>query len=176
MKFLIELTAPQTPHAIQEQQEREYDDELDDIRSIIHDICATLEGVPGIELRVAVCTETLWPVTVATDLCVIMEQIGDVIRDLSLRTPARLDFYEQGIERSVLLKPADDLVVVVCAPLAGAEGQVSDTTTVSAQGVLSCLRSLTLQFLHVSRLYCPKATAHPWFVEWSRGLESMNSY
>lgn len=83
-----------------------YDESLDDIRSILSDLCRALEQEG--ELSVSGFGQDRWPVDVGTDLLILLEQLPALLRCLSCGKPAALEFYEQGIERNLLFTPAGD--------------------------------------------------------------------
>ncbi|MBK6698053.1 MAG: hypothetical protein IPG50_38595 [Myxococcales bacterium] len=61
-----------------------------------------------------------WPVDVATDLLIVLEQLPTVEKQLLAGTPAALDFYEQGIERSLAITVHDDMAAVARTGLTAA--------------------------------------------------------
>ncbi|MGK4009209.1 hypothetical protein WMF31_41910 [Sorangium sp. So ce1036] len=169
MGFVIQLVVPRCVRLVEEEV-RIYDNELDDVRSIIHDVCSVIHDIPGVEFRVAICSDELWPVTVDTDLCVVMEQLPDVIRGIKAGALAKLDFYEQGIEQSVAFRVDGSIVVVECRRLVDPDRHPKGVTVVPVAYVLSSLCGLATEFVRVGRFVCPVATSHPWFVDWCRGL------
>ena len=76
---------------------REYDPELDDIRSILADLCRS--AGPETVFTVSGFGQECWPVDVEVDLLVCMEQLPRLIKMLSQGLRHELDFYEQGLER-----------------------------------------------------------------------------
>jgi hypothetical protein len=171
MSFILQLSLPSELQPVPE-EDRIYDEELDDIGSILHDVCRSLQDVPGIEFRVSICSSNPWPVTVQTELCLVMEQLCDVIRGLGSGS-ARLDFYEQGIERNVTFAAAKDYFSVACADMIPTAGSRTSTMTVTRRELIESLRELASNFVRAARACCPEKSGHPWFEKWSRELEQL---
>ena len=78
-----------------------YDPELDDIRSVLSDICGALAETDGVRFHAEGFDDVPWRATVRTDLPITLEQIPHVLSGLKKETSVELDFFEQGLERSV---------------------------------------------------------------------------
>lgn len=74
---------------------RAYDPELDDVRSILADVCE-LASDAG-RFIVAGFGQDRWAVDVSTDLLVLMEQLPEAFIAMESGAPFAIDFYEQGI-------------------------------------------------------------------------------
>ena len=81
-----------------------YDEELDDVRSLLHDLCAALADVGRIRFVVQFAGEH-WPVDVSAD------QLPGV---KGLAEPFEIDFYEQGLERTLHFAPRGGEIDVHC--------------------------------------------------------------
>ncbi|WP_134661359.1 MULTISPECIES: hypothetical protein [unclassified Amycolatopsis] len=55
-----------------------------------------------------------WPVDVAYDLSTLVEQLPGLLRDLRARHDGEIDFYGQGIERTLHFRPLAGQVQVTC--------------------------------------------------------------
>lgn len=55
-----------------------------------------------------------WPVDVSYDLSAVMEQLPAVIRSLAAGADTELDFFSQGIERTLAFHPAGGVCRIVC--------------------------------------------------------------
>ena len=75
---------------------RTYHLELDDVRSILNDVCDWLQ--PHARFIVSGFGQARWPVDVRTDLCVLLEQLPSALLALASDAPFEIDFYEQGIQ------------------------------------------------------------------------------
>lgn len=154
---------------------RLYDIELDDLGSVLHDVCCLLEDMCEIEFHVRVCTEEYWPVTVRTDLCVVMEQMEDLLDGLERNQYGRLDFYEQGIERMVLFSKKKEKFEVRCEDMIEKTKSVSKILVTSPNIVLEELCTLVRDFLGTTRSCCPLLADHLWFLEWAERLQQIVS-
>ena len=68
--------------------------------SVLQDICELLEEEGTISFFVSGFGDPNWPLDIATDLCVILEQLPLALTKLANETGEfELDFYEQGVER-----------------------------------------------------------------------------
>src|SRR5471032_2614651 len=74
---------------------KNYDPELDDIRSILIDVCEALSNY--VQFNVSGFGQDNWPVDVATDLAVFLEQLPYFMIAISAGENFELQFYEQGI-------------------------------------------------------------------------------
>jgi len=55
-----------------------------------------------------------WKFDVSYDMSTLVEQLPDLIGALRSDTPAVIDFYSQGVERSLTFSPAGDQVRIEC--------------------------------------------------------------
>src|SRR5258706_9978358 len=99
MKWELRLEVPATV-ALEEHSDAIYDVELDDVRSILRDLCASLAQVPGVRFTMTV--EDPIPLSVRRDLVVVMEQLRDVLVCLREQGTTTLDLYEQGVEAQIV--------------------------------------------------------------------------
>src|SRR5688500_7612035 len=87
---------------------RDYDESLDNITSILCDVCDALQDAGEGELVVSGFGQDRWPLDIRTDLSVLLEQLPEAIRCVCSGVEAELDFYEQGVERKLVFTPAGD--------------------------------------------------------------------
>jgi hypothetical protein len=78
---------------------RTYDPELDNITSVLTDICEALAEEGSVRFVVDGFGQDPWPVDVRTDLPVVIEQVPAVLKALRSGFSTSLGFYEQGIQR-----------------------------------------------------------------------------
>lgn len=168
MRFEMRLEVPQALHTTAVDS-REYDDELDDIGSVLHDVCQALEQ-GGVQFDVQICTDAPWPVTVRTDLAVIAEQLSAALTSLAEDIPARLEFYEQGVERVVALMPSGDSIVVECSDLVPKPSSFPVSVTLDRRAVLEELCLLASTFITAAKLAAGELATHPWFVAFVNDL------
>ncbi|WP_437304667.1 hypothetical protein [Sorangium sp. So ce388] len=167
--FELKLTVPGILPRVERDQSK-YDPELDNFGSVLRDICEDLETA-GVEFVARVCSEMYWPVTVRTDLLVVIEQLGDTLASLAQEQVGKLEFYEQGIEQVVLLIPRNGELLVQCSDLITGTTSQTESISMSRELVLKELTDLADDFLRASRACCEQLTSHPWFVEWATGLQ-----
>jgi hypothetical protein len=144
-----------------------YDAELDDVRSILRDLCASLATVPGVRFTVAVGDPM--PVSVRRDLVVVMEQLRDVLTGLRKDGAATLDLYEQGIEARLLFAVKAGEMQIELRDLLG-RPTPSCTVHLPREAVEASLRALARTFVDVARRRSPERGGHPWFTEWAESL------
>lgn len=144
---------------------REYDEELDDVRSILSDVCAAID-TSG-ELIVSGFGQSPWPATVRPDLAVLLEQLPEFLKAVAAHEPATLDFYEQGLERSVTFTPDVDGYRLSCASLGRWQPNPS-TERMSYRDVGEMFGSLMTGFVAFLEQTAPELAKHPWIRDWMR--------
>lgn len=110
MTFTVRFVPSPAPDASGEYDE---DEEIDDLTSLAMTVCPVL-GDLGARFRAGGFGDDRRPVDVTTDLATVVPQIPDLLEALATGTPGELDFYEQGIERTVRFVPQDDTVELRC--------------------------------------------------------------
>ena len=145
---------------------RTYDPELDDVRSILGDVCEWLE--PHAEFVVSGFGQDRWPTDVRTDLLVLLEQLPGALHTLASGAPFEIDFYEQGIQRKVVFTPAEDAYLAKCLSYGTWEPNpaVERIERDSLEAMLVMLRE---QFMRLLRMASPDLAEHPWIQSWLRG-------
>src|SRR5438270_139453 len=94
--------------------DRKYDEELDDVRSILTNIGRALADSGAADFTVSGFGQTRWPLDLGTDLPVFLEQLPAAISAVGAGTAFSLDFYEQGVERVIHFSPWRDLYSAKC--------------------------------------------------------------
>ncbi|WP_371368295.1 hypothetical protein SRRS_19270 [Sporomusa rhizae] len=93
----------------------EYDNELDDGRSVISDICKIFADTEKIIFFVSGFGDENWSVDCRVDLPVIIEQLPEIISKFNNKDSSfNLDFYEQGIERKINFIVDKEIVSLEC--------------------------------------------------------------
>lgn len=147
---------------------RTYDPHEDDVRSILMDACRAI-GRTG-KFVVSGFGQDVWPVDVETDLPVFLEQLPTGLRAVHEGLPADIDFYEQGIERSVTLQPADGgKYVATCTSRTGWQPSpmVEEIAREELEEMLSAARDA---FVHTLAEMAPDLARHPWIRQWLESL------
>jgi hypothetical protein len=85
----------------------------DDFEGLVMAACGTL-GDTDCRFHMQGFGSLEWPVDVAYDLSVFMEQLPDLIARIRMQSHADLDMYSQGIERTLEFTPKGDLVEIRC--------------------------------------------------------------
>ncbi len=141
----------------------DYDWELDDIRSILSDICHA--AADKSEFVISGFGQDRWPVDVGTDFAVVLEQLPELLRSVAAGVPGRLKFYEQGIERALVFIPAGDCYNVSCESYS--KWQPHPTTERVTQAQLTqMLLDLRDKFMQLIRASAPELVNHPWVQSW----------
>lgn len=93
----------------------EYDNDLDDGRTFISDICEVFADTGKIQFMVSGFGDSRWPVDCRFDLPTIIEQLPGIIKKIKKDDfTFNLDFYEQGVERKINFKDDKDSVILEC--------------------------------------------------------------
>ncbi|HMA91705.1 MAG TPA: hypothetical protein VKP30_03420, partial [Polyangiaceae bacterium] len=93
---------------------RRYSDDNDDVRTMLADVCAALEETVSVRFIVRAFDEMEWPVSLSTDLCVLLEQLPQVAHATENKQAFDLDFFEQGLERTLHFQPDGLDFIVSC--------------------------------------------------------------
>ncbi|MFI9384804.1 hypothetical protein [Kutzneria sp. NPDC052558] len=86
----------------------------EDLDDLALPLCELLDEA-GVRFFVGGFGDRRWPVDVRYDLATIIPQLPAVIDSLQSRLEAELDFYEQGIQRTVMIDYSGDRVVLKCS-------------------------------------------------------------
>ncbi|QRK08616.1 hypothetical protein JQX13_53560 [Archangium violaceum] len=166
MRFDLRLDVPAAVPP-EERSDVTYDTELDDVRSILRDLCGSLAELP--DVRFIVTVGDPMPVSVRRDLVVVMEQLRDVLAGLREEGTATLDLYEQGIEAQLLFAVRDGQIRIERRDLLGRPVPPREMD-LPREMIMDCLRTLARTFVDVARRRSPERSAHPWFTDWAQSL------
>ena len=148
---------------------RQYDDNLDDVRSILHDVCEILVKFNA-QFIVVAPESGAWPVDVLTDLPVVIEQIPDFLR--FLRKPNSeifvLDFYEQGLERQIEVRQSNGILDIVCSHYGGSTKIEKSTGEVSTW--YHMMLNFWKKFCGAVDVVASLAAKHRYWNEWTSNL------
>jgi hypothetical protein len=162
--FRLEVPAIVPP---EEHPHSTYDTELDDVRSILRDLCQSLGEVSGVRFTVAVGDSI--PVSASRDLVVVMEQLRDVLAGLREKGAAVLDLYEQGVEAQLVFAVKGGQMSIERRDLLGRSTPPCEIR-LPQDVVAGALRSLARTFVDVTARRSPMRKSHPWFVAWAQSL------
>ncbi|SMC28087.1 hypothetical protein SAMN02745857_03110 [Andreprevotia lacus DSM 23236] len=145
---------------------RTYDPDLDDIRSMLVDVCRTI-GTQG-DFLVSGFGEARWPLDVPTDLPVFLEQLPAVLSAVRQGTGAGLDFYEQGIERTISFTPMGKLYLATCTSWTAWQAAPASMTIARAD-LEQMLQNASDAFMHALQHMTPALARHAWVRQWLAG-------
>ena len=146
-----------------------YDPELDDVSSVLYDICGVLDE-KGYKFLARVLDEEPWPVSLQWELVIVLEQLPRVLVAFTENQACSLDFYEQGIERFVTFSPIGASVAVERLAVRAPEAEALRRGTAPRTLVEAELLRLGHDVLRASSITCPLLAAHPWFAGWASEL------
>ncbi len=144
---------------------KQYDQKNDSITSILCDICDALSEEGGIRFLVGGFGQERWPVDVRTDLAVVVEQLPAALDALRTEEPATLGFYEQGIQRLLILTPSGTQTIVECQSMTAWQPNPG-VIRMDTMDLLKMLAAFFDAFVEKTRQCCPGVVQHPWFLEW----------
>jgi len=151
---------------------RAYSPREDDVRSILMDVCQAV-GERS-EFLVSGFGEERWPVDVKTDLPVFLEQLPSVLRAVHEGVAIDIDFYEQGIERSIALQPAKGKYLATCKSRTRWQPDPA-IEEIPAEELAGMLLSAREAFMRAFTDMAPQLSSHPWIRQWLRGMEKQAS-
>ena len=147
---------------------RQYDDELDDGRSVIVDICETFRDADEVLFVVSGFGQESWYVDCFYDLPIIIEQIPEIIRSISENNyNFGLDFYEQGIEREIQFKDNGNYVSLVCISRTDWK-PVPDKIDMRKEDIKTMFEDLYKSFSSYGEVLCFELINHPMLKEWMK--------
>lgn len=138
----------------------------DDVRSILMDVCREL-GAES-EVLVSGFGQPRWPVDARTDLPIFLEQLPFALRAVQEGRDAVIDFYEQGIERSILIEPSPPMYRVTCSSRTAWEPSPA-FVEMPKDALESMLLSARNSFMRTLAASSPELVSHPWIEEWLSG-------
>ncbi|WP_157903136.1 hypothetical protein [Cupriavidus malaysiensis] len=147
---------------------RPYDPNDDDVRSILWDVCQAI-GQRG-EFLVSGFGQDHWPVDVQTDLPVFLEQLPSAIMAVSEGMPTEIEFYEQGIERSITLMLEGGVYVAACKSSMSTCWQTNSISEeVDREELKEMLLAVREVFMRFFADTAPGLVKHPWIQQWLKG-------
>jgi hypothetical protein len=145
---------------------RSYDPELDDVRSMLSEVCEAIDGRVG--FSVSGFGQDIWPVDVETDLPVFLESLPGAIRAVKVREDFVIDFYEQGLQRLINFEFCKDVYIASCSASGGWECS-PDREKIMPHLLEDMLEKFMDKFVEIVRKFAPSVSGHPWFLEWKTG-------
>jgi hypothetical protein len=144
-----------------------YDDESDDIRSLLDDTCGILADTELAEFKTSGFGQESWPVDVRTDFSVFLEQLPAAIASVAAESDFEIDFYEQGIERTIRFSRRGSQYVARC------ESRTTwtpnpETEMIDVLVLHRMLCDVRAHFLKFLERFLPEVAIHPWMLDWSK--------
>lgn len=150
----------------------DYDEQLDDVRSVIADACELLAMSEGIAFVVHGFSDQAWSVDVATDLAVVLEQLPEALEALREASDFTIDFYEQGVERALDFHGEGEEIEIECRSGHRTWRPDPQTITIRRDELTRMLRRLAEDFCKLLGSVCQELAEHPWLREWKRAALS----
>jgi hypothetical protein len=143
-----------------------YDPEYDNRNTAVGDLCSVLADSEVVQFKVSGFGQDVWPVDVRYDLVSILEQFPDVLQSVvSNNYPVELYFYEQGIERKLILEKYGELIRLKCLSCTDWV-PVPKEIHMPQHLVVSQLIEFRDKFLEIVITGLPKLSHHSLFLEW----------
>ena len=153
----------------------DYNDSEDGIGAILADLCSHLSENVANEFIVQGFGDDSWPVDVYTDLVVFLEQLPFVIEKVWYQEEVTLQFYEQGVQRNIIMRPKGALVELECVSFTSWQ-PTQPKEEMNWCDLTAMLEGIKDDVVAYVREVSPKIYHHPLFEHWSdtrqRGLEN----
>ncbi|MCE9669617.1 hypothetical protein LY474_17620 [Myxococcus stipitatus] len=162
MRFALDIGRRQELPGLQVRD----DEELDDVRSILADVCAALSEVGAVDFVASGFGQARWPVDVGTDLPVFLEQLPEALDALDAGREFTLDFYEQGLERTLRFQPVAGGYRVRCESHT-AWKPAPEVEVIESRGLRTMLVDVRSRFMEVLAAAAPQVAAHAWVRAWA---------
>lgn len=144
-----------------------YNEEFDDIRSILIDLCRQIDEQSGGIFKISGFGQEKWTINIRTDLPILLEQLPQIISAIELRQNFQLDFYEQGIERYIDFNYEDYHYNLVCKSLTGwipnPAMERMNLLEVSEMFVL-----IKINFINLIDKKIPELLRNEWMIDWRK--------
>lgn len=163
MQFELHLLEPK-PSAF---AARTYDPDQDDVRSILVDVCRAI-GSRG-QFIISGFGDNRWPVDVCTDLPIFLEQLPSVLRAFNEGAAIDIDFYEQGVERSISFEAIGDQYLAKCTSRTDWQ-PCPATEEIDRHELEEMFLTAREEFMRALRGMSSELARHPWIQRWLRGL------
>ncbi|MFI2074062.1 MULTISPECIES: hypothetical protein [Streptomyces] len=86
----------------------------DDYEVLVMEACSALSDVGGNTFHIGGFGSDEWPLDVAYDLSAFMEQLPSLLMGVREHREVEVDLYSQGVERTLIFRPAEDRVMIHC--------------------------------------------------------------
>jgi hypothetical protein len=149
-----------------------YDEHLDNINSLLADLCDRLEDLNVLEFSVGGFGQANWRVDIRYDLLSFLEQIADVLEAISKKRRVDLSFPEQGMQRIIHIVPLNGSCKLSCSSF-GNWTPSGELIEIESLELIQSFVSVTKTFFLASETYCPVLSRHDWFLEWKRRLDDL---
>lgn len=146
-----------------------YDEELDDIESLIMDICDCLSETERVKFNVLGFGESQWPVDVWLHLSSIVPQVPDVLMALAKSKDVTLDFYEQGVGRVLHFHCHSHIVEVTCKDLFDTFEHPSKEF-IDLSELKQMLTDFLKSFIYLATIISPNIVNHEMFQKWLKDI------
>lgn len=129
------------------------------VTDAVSEICGRLAEAGIVAFEVSGFGDDHWPVDVWCDLAVVVEQLPDALENLQSGRPVEIDFFEQGIERTVSGDVFGEWVTLVC--VSGTDWQPSPSQeTCNTEQLRLMWVSFLGDFRQAAALVLPSADTH----------------
>lgn len=147
-------------------KDRQYDEELDDISSLISDACRFMSVRGGYEFSLTSHVVRHIALDVGTDLAIVLEQIPQLLTWLRQETSEQftLLLYEQGVNLRIELTKTGNAIRLRFSELTS--GHELGVDIASAHAIETGARAVSDYFIEFVRSRCNPIFTHPWFQEW----------
>ncbi len=148
-------------------EQRTYDPELEDVRTILWDVCSAMQEQEAAKFEVSGFGEKWW-VDLSFDFLVFVEQVPNAMKKLANSERFSLDFYEQGTERFLSFTPGGAMCIAKCLGPPEHQPPVKHELVVSS-ALATMLGHVMNEFEGLLIRSSPAIAEHPWIRTWLTG-------
>ncbi|GAA1765891.1 hypothetical protein GCM10009681_41200 [Luedemannella helvata] len=135
-----------------------------DFDSVVMELCQVLSET-DCTFRIGGFGQSNWPVDVRYDLSTLVEQLPDVLSQIRSRELAEIDFYGQGVERTLRFGVGEERVFVSCISRTRWVPDPAEEELGYSE-LLSMLESVAAEFSESVQLIWPQLAEMKPFSEW----------
>lgn len=143
-----------------------YVDALHEVSTMLSDICMAI-GEAGGGIFDFTCLGQRWPVQVSTELCILLEQLPQVLLQLGERdVTCSIEFYEQGLCRTIRISGTGENLCLACESTDDCGEPPKQQGSISRTKLIRQLTSARDELMRFLESRAPSIAAHPWLRRW----------
>ena len=139
---------------------------------VIMNLCDCISEFKCARFYVVGFADLQWNVDVRTDLSTVLTELLENIKKLKKGENVNIDFYEQGVERSIAIQIIDEYAFLSCTDLDG-NAISSVIERMPIQMLIDMLLKLIVNFIIIASKCCYYVNDNRYFNQWRLEVEQL---